>query len=388
MSLRIRLVLAFFLLSVVPLAAVTIYTYTTNVEALRVVAEGEADLLAGELGQRMQLVTARLSDRVENLMDIADLQAATGAGTAQPATAATTKPVSSSIASAAGAAPGPSTLSDQIARSLGETAMLLNNVHLQNTRRGGGGRSGGRGGQAPGAVPPPPPVTTVGRAIPTSAAPPATSPTPTPASPSATPSSVAGRAGEPPRSRGSRSGQAGGDRTPPQPRPGGGTRSGGTPTSSPSPSPGAPGELVPPRGPAAPVTPQASTITPVLDANGNLTIDMLPLRRDIIRQVLPPDKRYEDLLPEERQRLAAEVNQRMLGIQQGLQISAAELQKRAIEAERTAKATATAKAAAAPTAVTTRAAASDLKRRIALGQQHRREGRCRTAKSSVRSAPR
>ncbi|MDQ3418981.1 MAG: hypothetical protein M3541_09390 [Acidobacteriota bacterium] len=54
MSLRTRLVLAFFALSVVPMAAVTVYSYTTNVEALRVAAQREADLLAGELGQRMR----------------------------------------------------------------------------------------------------------------------------------------------------------------------------------------------------------------------------------------------------------------------------------------------------------------------------------------------
>lgn len=63
MSLRTRLILAFFTLSVVPMAAVTLYSYATNVEALREAAEREADLLAGELGQRMQLVTAQLSDR-------------------------------------------------------------------------------------------------------------------------------------------------------------------------------------------------------------------------------------------------------------------------------------------------------------------------------------
>ena len=63
MSLRTRLVLAFFLLSVVPLGAVTFYSYTNNVRALQNAAEREADLLAGELGQRMQLVTAQLSER-------------------------------------------------------------------------------------------------------------------------------------------------------------------------------------------------------------------------------------------------------------------------------------------------------------------------------------
>ena len=45
MSLRIRLIVAFFVLSVVPLAAVTFYTYQSNEKALRVAAEREADLL-------------------------------------------------------------------------------------------------------------------------------------------------------------------------------------------------------------------------------------------------------------------------------------------------------------------------------------------------------
>ncbi|MDQ3488723.1 MAG: hypothetical protein M3468_13475 [Acidobacteriota bacterium] len=86
MSLRTRLVLAFFALSVVPMAAVTYYSYTTNVEALRVAAQREADLLAGELGQRMQLVTAQLSERVGHLMDLAEVQAAAGpVGRSSPA---------------------------------------------------------------------------------------------------------------------------------------------------------------------------------------------------------------------------------------------------------------------------------------------------------------
>ena len=35
MSLRLRLIVAFFLLSVVPLGAVTLYTYMSNARALR-----------------------------------------------------------------------------------------------------------------------------------------------------------------------------------------------------------------------------------------------------------------------------------------------------------------------------------------------------------------
>ncbi len=46
-------------------------------------AQREADLLAGELGQRMQLVTAQLSERVGHLMDIAEVQAAADAAAKQ-----------------------------------------------------------------------------------------------------------------------------------------------------------------------------------------------------------------------------------------------------------------------------------------------------------------
>jgi len=179
MSLRARLVLAFFFFSVVPLAAVTFYTYTTNAEALRVAAEHEADILAGELGLRMQNVTTQLSDRVEHLMDIAELQAAADAAsqsasnpppaetrtaTASDTTKTPAKTGAATPASATIITIDQSTLTDKMARSLGETAMLLNNVRMQNVRiGGGGGRGGGRGQPPPGVVPPPPAMTTVGR---------------------------------------------------------------------------------------------------------------------------------------------------------------------------------------------------------------------------------
>ena len=366
MSLRTRLILAFFLLSVVPMAAVTMYTYTSNVEALRVAAEHEADLLAGELGQRMSLVTAQLSERVEHLMDIAELQTtldnaeqqaaaqqqSTSAATATPSQAAAAKPAPATTTVVVGPVSNDA-LTDLVAKSLGETAMLLNNVRMTNARGGGPGRGGGggRGGTTPaGAVPPPPPPGTIGRAIPTSPALPTVpsvgaTPTPTPvpartmaaasASPSPTPSPRpndrepyrSGRQGQQQAGRGfdpQRSGR-------PTPSP--------TPTPTPTPAgtsglPPGPPPLPPPAGSPAS---QIATITPVLDARGNLTIDMGPLRRDLFRQVLPPDKKLEDLSQEDRQRIAAEVNQRLLGIQQGLQIGAAELQKRAIAAEKDAE---------------------------------------------------
>ena len=57
---------AFFFLSVVPLAAVTLVTYASNARAMREAAGRESELLAGELSQRMQVVTAlvRTSQRL------------------------------------------------------------------------------------------------------------------------------------------------------------------------------------------------------------------------------------------------------------------------------------------------------------------------------------
>ena len=74
MNLRLRLIVAFFLLSVVPLGAVTLYSYRSNAGALRDAAQHEAEMLAGELTQRMQIVTAQLTERVGHLMDMNEAQ--------------------------------------------------------------------------------------------------------------------------------------------------------------------------------------------------------------------------------------------------------------------------------------------------------------------------
>ena len=70
MRLRTRLIVAFLVLSVVPLGAVTYYSYTSQVRAMRDLATREADALSSEMTQRMQLVTTELSNRVEQLVDI------------------------------------------------------------------------------------------------------------------------------------------------------------------------------------------------------------------------------------------------------------------------------------------------------------------------------
>ena len=67
MSLRSRLTLAFFAISVLPLTVVTLYSYNTSRLALRHAAEQQARNLAAELGQRMDWVTRDIERRIDKL---------------------------------------------------------------------------------------------------------------------------------------------------------------------------------------------------------------------------------------------------------------------------------------------------------------------------------
>jgi serine phosphatase RsbU (regulator of sigma subunit) len=64
MTLRTRLTLAFVAISVVPLSAVTLYSYASSERALRRAAAQQADELAVELGRRMEFVTADIERRM------------------------------------------------------------------------------------------------------------------------------------------------------------------------------------------------------------------------------------------------------------------------------------------------------------------------------------
>jgi serine phosphatase RsbU (regulator of sigma subunit) len=63
---------------------------------------------------------------------------------------------------------------------------------------------------------------------------------------------------------------------------------------------------------------------------------MMPIRREIMQQLVGSGEQWERLTQEERQRVIAEVNQRMLGIVQGIHMGAAELQRKVAEAQRAA----------------------------------------------------
>jgi serine phosphatase RsbU (regulator of sigma subunit) len=134
MKLKTRLIVAFLLLAVVPLGAVTIYSYLDSAKALQVVAVREAQELDGELIQHMQLVTAQLSQRVEQLMNVSVLTGmapVTGLRQSGPA-----------AASARGGRIDASRLNAQAAAALGESVLLLEAVEVREL-------SGPRGGVAP-----------------------------------------------------------------------------------------------------------------------------------------------------------------------------------------------------------------------------------------------
>ena len=335
MSLRVRLILAFVALSVVPLGAMTWYTYSSNTQALKDAAEHESDMLAGELSQRMQLITTQLSERVEHLMDLdSEMSAATAAAVRAPApanassdvpvapapdsAAATATPVqpSATLASAQEAA-AKAAMEAQVADRLGDAAMLLNNVELRGLTstpsgrggfaRGGSGRRG-QGGSRGSAGADGSTSTRGGR-------PP-----------------IPGRDGSPAAS----SGGARRDQPPqfPRPRPPAAAASPGNRALPPAPGAASPTRAVGAQPP--PDQPSGPSVPPSADSgasNDRIRIDLSAIRRQMFREIAP-DKPIQEMDAAERARVIAEVNQRLLGIQQGLRLGAAELQKQAEEAKR------------------------------------------------------
>jgi serine phosphatase RsbU (regulator of sigma subunit) len=81
------------------------------------------------------------------------------------------------------------------------------------------------------------------------------------------------------------------------------------------------------------------------DSN-RIQIDLGQVRRNVMQQIFPDRQRWEQLAPEERDQILAKVNERMLGIQQGIQL----LQQTASERAAVAK-TAGASAASSPRSV-------------------------------------
>jgi len=266
MSLRTRLVVAFLVVSVVPLAAVTYFSYTSQVRALQDLATREADALSTEMTQRMQLVTTELSTRVEQLAEMQEPAVVRVVQRTEPDPQVTDVP--EPPAPVVAQAPQTVQASEQarVAEALGAAAMLLQSVELQGMR--GGGR------------PPAPRVAEGGRGD-------------------------GGRAG-------------GGRGNDPDGR-GRGGRPGGPPgavTTDPAP-------VTPPDAPRIGPPPVASP-----DVPDRVVIDMGAIAREMFSKYMP-EGGFENMTPEERQQLAREVNMRITGIAEGIRISAEQLQKKA-----------------------------------------------------------
>jgi serine phosphatase RsbU (regulator of sigma subunit) len=67
MKLRTKLILAFVLLAVVPLAGISLYSYNSSIDAFRRAVEAESGALAEEMKGRMETVREDLDDRVARL---------------------------------------------------------------------------------------------------------------------------------------------------------------------------------------------------------------------------------------------------------------------------------------------------------------------------------
>jgi serine phosphatase RsbU (regulator of sigma subunit) len=145
MSVRARLILAFLALSVLPLTAVTLYSYTSSVKAFRAAVESESDRMALDLQQRLDTVTTDIGRQVGRLWQ-------PGTGTA-------------GVMRQGGPddAPGVQAV-ERIATMLGESARLLERVEYMpmpggqtHARRHEDGRPGAHVGP-PSEVPPVAPV--------------------------------------------------------------------------------------------------------------------------------------------------------------------------------------------------------------------------------------
>jgi serine phosphatase RsbU (regulator of sigma subunit) len=376
MSLRLRLIIAFFVLSVVPLGAVTFYAYISNARALREAASHEAESLAGELTQRMELVTTQLSDRVEDLMNMPQAPAVAVRTTGEPAPSVPAAPTKATPAAAANPpASAQAAGLDSVAEALGEVSMLLNNIEVRGMR----GR-GGRAGVPEEPLPPPassvtPPPTSA-PAAPSPPGPPSAAPQPSAPPAAGQPLPPASGAVEsatapPPEAPGARAGLQ--DR--------GRRRNGNRGPRGQGPEPGA--GIVPlPPVPALPPTPPPGAP----EGEDRLTFDMMPIRRELIQQLVGSSEEWQRLTPEERQKIIGEVNQRMLGIVQGIQLGTAEAQKKVSEAQQAAdaKAREAARAAAAESRAARSAAAPQPGTPAAASPASTTQTRRRTALSGSR----
>jgi hypothetical protein len=70
MKLRLKLILAFLLLSVVPLSGAIVYSYLNSQRAVRQAVEAEGQVMADEMGRRLEGVRNDLSRQMDRLSQL------------------------------------------------------------------------------------------------------------------------------------------------------------------------------------------------------------------------------------------------------------------------------------------------------------------------------
>ncbi len=134
MKLRTRLSLVFFLISVVPLAVVTAYSYYSSASALRSAVEAQAGQMAGEMGDRMTWVMADLGDRVERLWRMRVEEPAAGGASQVPVAGSAGAEESASLAR--------TNLQNVATAMLAEAAPLVRRLEFASTSAATGAGAG------------------------------------------------------------------------------------------------------------------------------------------------------------------------------------------------------------------------------------------------------
>lgn len=119
MSLRIRLIIAFLILSVVPLGTMTLIWYVSSVHTFERVAQREATQTAADIGRRMEMVTVNVGRRMDRLFDDA-VSAQSVVATKGPKTSKDVKAPAAAV-------------EERVAPMLGDTAALVERLEFHPT---------------------------------------------------------------------------------------------------------------------------------------------------------------------------------------------------------------------------------------------------------------
>ena len=138
MTLRSRLTAAFFAISVLPLSAVTLFSYVSSERALRRAAEQQANELADDLSRRMQWVTTDIERRLNRAWPTA-MPSPPGERMAaneppRPGTRASMgQPAPAAQPAQAGQPAGPDQVAGRLAGVFGEMAPLVEGLEFTPT---------------------------------------------------------------------------------------------------------------------------------------------------------------------------------------------------------------------------------------------------------------